>query len=174
MAGGAGARDARAGPPRFVVDAMLGRLARWLRAMGYDTLYPEPSPGLAGDRRLLALAHAEDRILVTRDRVLARLAEPRGCLIRSERLDDQLAEAVEQLALAPDPEGWLSRCLECNGPLEPRPRQELGGLVPEHVLATQDAFVGCPACRRIYWAGSHADRMLERLSRVLARPGGTG
>jgi uncharacterized protein with PIN domain len=153
---------------------MLGRLARWLRAMGYDTLYSGPSPGHAGDRRLLALAHADDRILVTRDRVLARLAEPRGCLIRSERLDDQLVEAVERLALAPDPQAWLSRCLECNGPLEPRPRHELGGLVPEQVLATQETFVACPGCGRIYWAGSHADRMLEQLTRVLERPDRSG
>jgi uncharacterized protein with PIN domain len=139
--------------------------------MGYDTLYPGPSPGHAGDRRLLALARAEDRILVTRDRVLARLAEPRGCLIRAERLDDQLAEAAQRLALTPDRDGWLSRCLECNGPLEPRAREQVAGLVPAHVLATHERFVACSRCGRIYWAGTHADRMLERLHRVLPPAG---
>jgi uncharacterized protein with PIN domain len=162
--------DPAASTPRFAVDAMLGRLARWLRAMGYDTVYSGPSPGHAGDRRLLAVAHAEDRILVTRDRALARLAHPRGCLIRSEPLEDQLIEAVERLGLAPDPREWLSRCLECNGPLEPRARGEVAGLVPGHVLATREAFAACPTCARIYWAGTHADRMLERLARLLDRP----
>ena len=155
-------------PPRFVVDAMLGRLARWLRAMGYDTLYPGPTPGHAGDRRLLALAHAEDRVLVTRDRMLARLADPRGCLVRSERLEDQLLEMIERMGLVADSADWLSRCLECNGRLEPRAADTLSGLVPDHVLATQSAFVCCPTCARIYWAGSHADRMSERLTRLLA------
>jgi len=156
--------------PRFVVDTMLGRLARWLRAMGYDTLYPEPTPGPAGDRRLLQLARAEDRILVTRDRMLARLAAPRGCLIRSELVDDQLLETVERLGLAQDDKAWLSRCLECNARLEARPRELLIGRVPEHVFATQSDFRGCPVCARVYWAGSHVDRMLEQLARVLARP----
>jgi uncharacterized protein with PIN domain len=81
---------------------MLGRLARWLRAMGYDTLYPGPTPGQVGDRQLLALAHAEDRVLVTRDRMLARLADPRGCLVRSERLADQLLEMIERMSLVAD------------------------------------------------------------------------
>jgi uncharacterized protein with PIN domain len=151
--------------PRFVVDTMLGRLARWLRAMGYDTLYP----GQAEDRRLLQLSRAEERILVTRDRMLARLAEPRSCLIHADLVDDQLREAVERLALRPDGGGWLSRCLDCNRLLEPGQREGLRELVPEHVFATHTDFMRCPGCARIYWAGSHADRMLERLTRLLGR-----
>jgi uncharacterized protein with PIN domain len=151
--------------PRFVVDTMLGRLARWLRAMGYDTLYP----GQVDDRHLLQLARAEERILVTRDRMLARLAEPCSCLIRGEWVDDQVVEAVERLALCPDDSKWLSRCLECNTRLEPGPRESLRALVPEHVFATHTDFMRCPGCARIYWAGSHVDRMVERLSRLLGR-----
>jgi uncharacterized protein len=154
-----------AATPRFVVDIMLGRLARWLRAMGYDTLYPDQ----ADDRRLLQLAIAEERILVTRDRMLARLAEPRSCLIRAESLDDQVLEAVERLALSPDDGNWLSRCLECNERLELQTRESLQGLVPEHVFATHSDFMRCPGCARIYWAGSHVDHMLERLARLRAR-----
>jgi uncharacterized protein len=151
--------------PRFVVDTMLGRLARWLRAMGYDTLYP----GQAEDRRLLQLACAEDGILVTRDRMLARLAEPRSCLIRGERVDDQVVEAVQHLALDPDDTDWLSRCLDCNAPLEQGSRESLEELVPEHVFATHTNFMRCPSCAKIYWAGSHANHMVERLSQLLAR-----
>src|SRR5262249_20871744 len=86
-----------AATPRFVVAAMRGRVARWLRALGCGALYPGPPRGPAGDRRLLALAHAEDRVLITRDRMLARLAAERGCLIAAGALDDQLVEALERL-----------------------------------------------------------------------------
>ncbi len=149
--------------PRFVVDTMLGRLARWLRAMGYDTLYP----GENGDRRLLELALAEERVLVTRDRMLARLAQPRHCLITAERLDAQIREAVDTLGLRPRVADWLTRCLECNAPLEPRAREPLRGRVPEHVFTTQPGFMGCPRCGRIYWAGTHVGRMLDRLTGLL-------
>ena len=144
---------------------MLGRLARWLRAMGYDTLYP----GQAADRQLLQLARAESRVLITRDRMLARLAHPQGCLITTELIDDQILEAVERLALSPVETDWLSRCLECNARLEQREKAALSDFVPDHVLATQTDFMGCPGCGRIYWGGSHADRMLARLSRLLRR-----
>jgi hypothetical protein len=153
--------------PRFVVDTMLGRLARWLRAMGYDTLYP----GQADDRRLLEVARREERILVTRDRRLARLAEPHHCLIRSELVDEQILEAVERLALSPRDSRWLTRCLECNAALEPRDKAALRDLVPEHIFSAHAEFMACPDCARIYWAGSHADRMLERLERLLGRLG---
>jgi uncharacterized protein with PIN domain len=152
-------------PQRFVVDTMLGRLARWLRAMGYDALYF----GSAEDRRLLQLAHADGRVLLTRDEKLARLAGPQGCLVEADRLDDQLAEVVEKLSLAPRDADWLSRCLECNGKLEPRRKQTLEGLVPDYIFATQTEFLSCPGCGRIYWAGSHADRMLNRLARLLGQ-----
>jgi uncharacterized protein with PIN domain len=148
---------------RFVVDTMLGRLARWLRAMGYDTLYP----GETGDRPLVQLALAEDRILVTRDRMLARLAQPRECLITAERLDGQIREAVGKLGLSPQQTAWLSRCLECNAPLEVREKATLSGRVPEHVFATHAEFMACPRCARVYWAGTHTHRMLDRLTRLV-------
>jgi uncharacterized protein with PIN domain len=153
--------------PRFVVDTMLGRLAHWLRAMGYDTVYLGP----AEDHRLLEISVSDDRILVTRDGRLARAAEERGCLIRAERVDAQLAEAVDKLGLLPPEADWLSRCLECNARLEPREKAAIRALVPEHVFATHAEFMGCPACGRIYWVGSHADRMLTRIGRVLGRKG---
>jgi uncharacterized protein len=151
--------------PRFVVDTMLGRLAHWLRAMGYDTVYLGP----ADDHRLLEISISQDRILVTRDTKLARAAEERGCLIRAERADAQLAEAVDKLGLSPPEADWLSRCLECNARLEPREKAAIRALVPEHVFTTQSEFMGCPGCGRIYWVGSHADRMLARIGRVLGR-----
>jgi len=154
--------------PRFVVDTMLGRLARWLRAMGYDTTYP----GRAEDGWLLELAVAENRILVTRDVSLARLAGHRGCLIRSERVDRQLAEAVEALALIPSRSDWLSRCLSCNATIERRRRETVRERVPERVFRTQTEFMACPSCGRVYWWGSHADRILAQLQGLFRREAG--
>jgi uncharacterized protein with PIN domain len=156
---------------RFVIDTMLGKLARWLRAMGYDALYFRG----AEDRQLLQLARAEARTLLTRDARLARLAGDCGLLIQATLLEPQIAEVVERLALVPSSERLLSRCLECNALLEDRPKESVRGLVPEYAFRTQERFVGCSGCGRIYWQGSHADRMLERLGRVLGRgrtPGG--
>ena len=157
-------------PYRFVVDTMLGKLARWLRALGYDTLYFK----VADDRHLLQLARAEARMLLTRDGRLARLAGPGGLLIRATEIESQIAEVVERLALLPSGEGLLSRCLECNALLEDRPRESVRGLVPEYVFAIRDRFVSCPECARIYWQGSHADRILARLERVLGSRQGSG
>ncbi len=146
---------------------MLGRLARWLRALGYDTLYP----GQADDRALLRLARTEGRLLLTRDRVLARVAAPLGCLIRSEGLDDQIREAVTRLGLAPPAGEWLTRCLDCNGALASLAPDAAAGRVPARVLATHAAFLACPGCGKVYWAGSHADRIVERLARLVGRAG---
>lgn len=145
------------------MDTMLGKLARWLRAMGYDTLYFR----VAQDRSLLQLARAEARTLLTRDARLARLAGAGGLLIRATEIEPQIVEVVEQLALAPSGEGLLSRCLECNALLEDRLKESVRGLVPEYVFVTHHRFVGCPGCSRIYWQGSHADRILARLERAL-------
>jgi len=142
---------------------MLGRLVRWLRAMGYDTLYP----GQCADRELLRIAQAEERLLVTRDRMLARLAHPRACLIQAERVDDQILEAVALLALAPIEAQWLSLPrMQCptRGPGQdrafgPRARARAGdaervhGLpgVRPHLLGRQprrpDAGAALPAAR---------------------------
>jgi uncharacterized protein len=150
-------------PRRFVVDMMLGKLARWLRAMGYDTLYFK----FAEDRHLLQLAHAEARTLLTRDARLARLAGAGGLLIHAMEVEPQVTEVIQRLALSPGSGDLLSRCLECNTPLADQPKDSVRGRVPAYVFATHDHFVGCPGCGRIYWQGSHADRMLARLGRVL-------
>lgn len=150
---------------RFVVDAMLGRLAHWLRAMGYDTLYL----GAAPDAELLALAQAEGRVLLTRDAALARAAGAAGRWVRAERLEAQLAEVVQALGLAPAPDAWLSRCLECNALLEPRTAEAVRHAVPPRVLANAAEFWGCPGCGRVYWAGTHAAEMLARIAALVGR-----
>lgn len=153
------------GMPKFVVDTMLGKLARWLRALGCDTLYL----GAVEDHHLLHLARAEARILLTRDARLAREAGSLALLVTAERLESQISEVIEGLDLSPVEHELLSRCLECNDLLEDRAKEAVRGLVPEYIFSTQERFVGCPRCAKIYWQGSHADRILARLAPLLRR-----
>ena len=142
---------------RFVADVMLGKLARWLRALGYDTLYFRD----ASDSRLLGIALRERRHLLTRDAPLAARAGPAALLVGAEDLDQQLREVMLRCGLrarAP-----LSRCLECNGSLASRAREEVWERVPPYTLATQRAFWECQGCRRVFWAGTHARGILSRL-----------
>ncbi len=133
--------------PRFLIDTMLGRLAHWLRAMGYDTIYL----GQADDGDLLRLVRRDGRLLLTRDVKLAEAAAAQGCL-RAERLDDQLAEVIAKLGLAPPADGWLSRCLDCNTPVQRAARRDVRDRVPPGALALHDAFWDCPGCGKVYWS----------------------
>jgi uncharacterized protein with PIN domain len=141
---------------------MLGRLARWLRALGHDTLYFRD----AADSRLLGIALRERRHLLTRDAALAARAGEAGLLVRAESLDDQLREVSEACGLGGRPP--LSRCLECNGALLSRSPAEVDGRVPPYTLGTQREFRECTGCRRVYWAGTHARGILGRLGPYLA------
>jgi uncharacterized protein with PIN domain len=151
--------------PRFLCDAMLGSLARWLRFFGFDTVFHEP--GLE-DRLLAEQARAEDRWLLTRDRELAS-AGPRTMLIRADELEDQLIEVFGRLDLRPEATLENARCSECNGELVDVPGDEVSDVVPPRVLATAPRFRRCAGCRRVYWPGSHGDRILERMTAVNRR-----
>jgi uncharacterized protein len=154
-----------AGNRRFVADVMLGKLARWLRALGYDTLYSRDAP----DSRLLGIALREDRRLLTRDAGLAARAGAAGLLVRADGVDAQLREVVEACGLRP--RAPLSRCLECNGTLASRSPAEVRDRVPPYTLATQPDFRECATCRRVFWAGTHARGIRYRLGPFLADTG---
>lgn len=145
-------------PTRFLADAMLGRLARWLRILGYDAEY---FPG--EDDNLLRQARREGRILLTRDtRLLQRRPLPPHLFIESDHVMEQLRQVVVALGLnitAPP----AHRCSCCNTVLERRHKAQVEGLVPEFVWSHHEAFWACPRCRRIYWAGTHWRRMEEAI-----------
>ena len=144
---------------KLLCDHMLGSLARWLRFMGYDTAYPEPT----SDRDLIDMARREDRILLTRDKELAgRVREAVG--IRSGDLEEQIREVAAVLPLRLiDP---LSRCSLCNSVLLPVSRDAIEELVPVGVRSRHEEFWRCPSCQRVYWQGSHWDKMVERLNHL--------
>lgn len=150
--------------PTFVADAMLGKLARWLRALGYDCLYHSK----AEDEDLLRIAREDWRWLLTRDRRLAGKAEiERILLIQSDYADIQVREVAEALGLRLEPVRALTRCLECNGVLEPMAKERVRDRVPPYTYSTQENFIGCPDCGRIYWAGTHVGAIIERLRRLV-------
>ena len=145
-----------AAPPRFVLDVHLGRLARLLRLLGFDTAWRRE----ADDADLAAASTREDRILLSRDRgLLKRRGVRRGCLVRSQTPREQLGQVVARYGLR----GLLapfSRCLVCNAPLE----RAVSG------LATSDRGTGgrCSGCGRRYWRGSHWEamgRLVEEIRR---------
>lgn len=147
--------------PRFVADVMLGRLARWLRALGYDTLYFRDAP----DRRLLAVALADRRRLLTRDAALACRARDAGLLVRAEALDAQIQEVTAACGLAGGQA--LSRCLECNALLAAAARETVRDRVPPYTFETRREFWTCTGCRRVFWAGTHVTGIRRRLQPYL-------
>lgn len=142
---------------KLLCDHMLGSLARWLRFMGYDTAYPEPGP----DRTLIERVRLEDRVLLTRDKELAgRVAG--AVQIRSDDLEEQIREVAAALPLRlVNP---LSRCSLCNEVLAPASLEEVEDFVPDGVRSQHQSFWRCPSCRRVYWQGSHWDKMITRLN----------
>ncbi len=150
--------------PRFVVDVMLGRLARWLRLLGYEAQY-HPRWDDATIARLAARAQA---IVLSRDRqLLARRLVRRGLLVDEDEVGAQLRLVVDTFGLACDESRLFSLCPVCNTRLESAEPADVARLVPPYVLATQPRFRRCPACGKVYWAGTHHALTRERLSKML-------
>ena len=154
-------RNQRPSRVRFVADTMLGRLAKWLRILGYDTLYP----GQETDQRLARIAAEEGRVLLTRDVELASRRGFQKLLIHSNNLSEQLAQVIEAFDLKTS-ERTLTLCLLCNRPLRDIGREEVRDKVPPYVYQTQPRFYHCSACGKIYWAGTHLDHIRTELNKL--------
>ena len=140
-------------PPKFLADAMLGRLATWLRILGYDAEYFRGE-----DERLIVRARAEGRIVLTRDQAtVRRRGGLRHVFVQSDHVTEQVRQVIATLGLPPG--APTRRCLRCNTVLMARAKADVLGRVPEYVWSHHDMFWGCPACGRIYWTGSHQRRM---------------
>ncbi len=146
---------------RFIADAMLGRLARWLRMLGFDTLYYSDK----SDAGLLKIARQQDRFILTRDTHFLQFKNLSDLLlISSNNTLEQLIETITALNIK---EFSISRCVKCNGALiGGLEREEVKGLVPEHVYIHFDKFLKCGDCGSIYWEGSHMRRFRETIRRI--------
>ena len=154
--------DGFAGEPRFVIDGHLGRLAAYLRMLGFDCLYHADFD----DVQLAEIAQQEGRILLSRDRrLLMRKSVTDGYCLRSLNSIEQLTEVVRRFALAHRVIPF-HRCLRCNHLLEPVRKEEVLDRLEPLTKQYFDEFHICPACGQIYWKGSHYARMRSLAEKI--------
>jgi uncharacterized protein len=153
---------------KFVADCMLGKLAKWLRILGFDVAYfPK-----AEDPDLAALARRESRVLLTRDTGLIEKTarRPNRLFIRSDAWEDQIVQVLDELGLW-DEVAPNTRCVVCNVPLKPLSREGARNLVTPYVGEHAAAFAVCPGCQRVFWQGTHYGDMERKIGRILGRRG---
>ena len=154
---------------RFVLDVHLGKLARYLRLLGFDTRYRNDYD----DATIIGLARGESRIVLTRDRgLLKHGAVTHGYWVRATAPRQQLAEIVRVFDLGGSARPF-TRCIRCNGDLQEVPKSEVAERLPPRVRAHFEAFVQCPQCAAVYWPGSHYDHMRKLVDELISgsRPG---
>lgn len=134
--------------PTFDVDGMLGGLVKWLRILGYDAAFPCPRPT------------SPLRVFITTVPGKVRAGD---VIVTTEHRLQQLAEVLQQTGFEPDEALFFSRCVLCNEPVVPVPRDEVLAKVPDWIFHSGGPFHACPKCGRIYWEGSHLERVKKRL-----------
>jgi uncharacterized protein with PIN domain len=148
--------------PAFLLDVHLGRLARLLRLLGFDAMYAND----LDDERLASMSAAERRILLTRDRQLPkRSIVTHAYCLRSQQPMEQAVEVLRRFDLA-NLATPFTRCLRCNGRLEPIGLDAAGDRIPPGARRGITQAVGCSSCHQVYWQGTHYER-LERMAREL-------
>jgi len=152
---------------KFIVDNNVGKLVKWLRIMGYDTLFFSGSD----DSGMIAIALSEDRVILTRDtRIVERRVVTSGrltaILIQSDEPEIQMQQVIDSLNLDCQFKPF-TLCLECNQPLVERSKQQVQDLVPTYVFQTKSQYMECPACLRIYWRGTHWQAMTKKLKKFM-------
>ncbi len=146
---------------RFLCDRHLGKLAKWLRILGYDTLWNPADMS----QDFLRRGGRDGRIALTRKRDLEGVGLDRLIVVKADRVDEQIGEILDKLALTPDPKDRLTLCLRCNATLEAVVKEGMEGAVPAHVYQNNTCFRRCPICGRIYWRGTHTRNVEEFLRR---------
>ncbi|MDP8242390.1 MAG: Mut7-C RNAse domain-containing protein [Candidatus Celaenobacter antarcticus] len=146
---------------KFAVDKMLGRLAKWLRLLGYDTFYKNKIKPVT----LLSIAQSENRIIVTKNRYFLKHPFPVPILfLNTDTLEKQLLEIDDKYPLQKNKA--FSRCPLCNNATTPVEKENIKKLVPEYVFRTHECFHQCIHCGKIYWRGTHPQRALAFLEKI--------
>lgn len=147
---------------KFIADKMLGRLARWLRILGYDTVY------FSGDKRsdLIIMSLREERIILTRDSHLGKRQGFNRLVLNSDSVEEQLKKVIAHFKLKSDTNKVFTRCILCNRVLEEVPKSEVKGKVPLYVFENQERFTQCRYCSKIYWPGTHWDKVRKIIEEI--------
>lgn len=152
---------------RFVVDVNLGKLAKYLRLLGFDTC----NDGRLDDADLVEISVVERRILLTKDRgLLKRAAVTHGYLVREVKPKDQIVEVVRRFDLAGSITPF-ARCVECNGVIKPVPKDQILHLLEPLTKRYFDEFRSCPGCGRVFWRGSHYERLAGLVDEIVSEVG---
>jgi uncharacterized protein with PIN domain len=148
---------------RFIADAMLGRLAKWLRILGFDVLYYADIE----DRQVIRIAAAQGRIILTRDSGLLKNKGVRNVIfITSDNVQDQLCELGGRLRF--DEAEPFGRCAVCNGTLIAVDEKErVKEAVPDFIFHSVNEFLRCSVCDKVYWRGSHQEKFRKRIREIL-------
>jgi uncharacterized protein with PIN domain len=151
--------------PSFAVEKTMGRLAKWLRLMGFDTLLETDYP-----KGMFARHIDPGRVFLTRtQRALKTDTASTPVFIQANDPMDQMAEVIHRIALRREDLRPFSRCLQCNEPIMAVAKEEIARAVPDYILETQEHFSRCPKCKRVYWQGSHTTKSLERIELLFQR-----
>lgn len=153
---------------KFIVDNNVGKLAKWLRIMGYDALFFTAKD----DGEMVKIALSQDRIVLTKDtqvmkRWLVTSGGLKAILIEGDNPKVQLRQVVDVLNLDCQFRPF-SLCLECNEKLVDRDRDEVRDLVPPYVFKAQSQYMQCPLCHRVYWRGTHWQAMSKELAEFMS------
>ena len=154
-----------AGNLKFTSNHNVGKLGRWLRMIGYDTVFFDGRD----DAHLVAIALAESRLILTRDtqiiqRGIITSERLKAILINSDEPEAQIRQVIDTLNLDCQFRPFAI-CLECNQTLEERGQEEIKGRVPPYVFRTQSQYMECPTCHRVYWKGTHWVTMTQTLNK---------
>jgi uncharacterized protein with PIN domain len=150
---------------KFIVDCMLGKLAKWLKILGFDTIYFSKIE----DSVLLDLARKEKRVLLTRDNeLIEKSRDIESFFITSEEWNTQLEQVLDGFDLWKKVRPY-SRCIECNVELRDLSKKDVKNLVAPFVYEQASAFALCPQCERVYWKGTHHQDMEFKIEEILGK-----
>ena len=148
---------------KFLCDQMLGSLAKWLRLFGFDTFYATAE---MDDDELIRVAKKEDRVVITRDKeLMSKMKKQKLPIIELNitDVDEQLKIVLKDVSI--DQKIVLSRCSVCNTILNEITKKDVKGKVPERVFENNDKFWFCSNCNKIYWMGTHYDKIINKIKK---------
>lgn len=154
--------------PKFILTRELGKLTRWLRILGYDTVYYKENDY----DKLILQGLTEERMILSRSKHIGH-ARIKIIYLKSEDLKEQLLQLQREVKIIVKEESLFSRCTICNEKLASVSKEKVKNKIPDYIYQTQDTFWICPICKRIYWTGSHWGNVKEVVSLLISTSQGT-